>query len=573
MEKAGGGSIELDYVNYDDFFFENVEISPFEVAEAAFSLGVGFLAEPFHRKRRGLFSDLFSKFEYKIRKTAGYVVAWCADDGFQNETRKMIFEKIRTFKPDVILAHSLGSLISYDAFTHDEADAADLKAVLSKASYVTLGSQVNNNFVRGHLANGYLTMPKVARWHHLYNKHDPVFTAEIRYGERIGPRFLQSETTFKDIKFKGEEISEHSAPGYITHDAAVADLWLPVLAGAAAARGAARAMFATPKKGKKVRKRAKQQKALLVGINDYQAPVTPLEGCVNDVFLMSSVLQECDIPYENIRTVLDRRATAEAILSRLEWLLADAASGDELIFYFSGHGARYPEYNAQDMPDRFIEALVTADFDWSRGRCIKDRDIVDLYSQLPYDCRLLMIFDCCHSGGLHRNGTAKVRGLTPPDDIRHRMLYWDRKKSMWADRKFDRLNANYTKAKQEGIDIFGPEGASELIGRASMLRMMDEKKYKALKKKNPEKAQGAYLPLIIEACQAHEFAYEYRHGATSYGAFTYSLANNLRREKGISFDKLVKTTSAQLKDLGYEQEPNIVGPDDIKKANVPWNIT
>jgi hypothetical protein len=33
---------------------------------------------------------------------------------------------------------------------------------------------------------------------------------------------------------------------------------------------------------------------------------------------------------------------------------------------------------------------------------------------------------------------------------------------------------------------------------------------------------GPYLPLIIEACQEKEFSYEYRDGATSYGAFTYA---------------------------------------------------
>lgn len=566
VENAGGGTVDLDYVNYDDFFFNNVKLSPLEIAEAAVRLGVGAITDPFHRRRRGFISDFFGNIEYKTRKTAGYVVAWCADDGFQIETRRMIFDKVEAFQPDVILAHSLGSLISYDAFTHQEADAEELQNVLSRVRYVTLGSQVNNIFVRGHLANGYLTMPKVAWWHHLFNTHDPVFTEEIKYGARIGPNFHQSETTFKNIKFQGEEISEHSAAGYITHPEAVDELWVPALA----PRSRQRSLTASEKKSKTLVSKPKKQKALLVGINDYKGEVPPLEGCVNDVFLMSSVLQECNIPFENIRTVLDRRATTEGVLQRLEWLLEDAAPGDELIFYFSGHGARYPEYGVSGTPDRHIEALVTADFDWSRGRCIKDSDIVDLYSQLPYDCRLLMIFDCCHSGGLHRNGTTRVRGLTPPDDIRHRMLYWDKDAQMWSDRKFAKLNEKYAKAKQDKIDFFGTDGASELIGRASMLRLMDEKKYKTLKKQNPEKAVGAYLPLIIEACQAHEYAYEYRHGTTSYGAFTYSLASILRREEEITFEKLVKAAKSQLRKLGYAQEPNIVGPDVIMKANVPW---
>ena len=39
-------------------------------------------------------------------------------------------------------------------------------------------------------------------------------------------------------------------------------------------------------------------------------------------------------------------------------------------------------------------------------------------------------------------------------------------------------------------------------------------------------APGPYLPLIIEACGEDEFSYEYRHGATSHGAFTFSLATS-----------------------------------------------
>jgi hypothetical protein len=35
-----------------------------------------------------------------------------------------------------------------------------------------------------------------------------------------------------------------------------------------------------------------RRRALLVGINEYPDPSDRLEGCVNDVFLMSSLLQE-----------------------------------------------------------------------------------------------------------------------------------------------------------------------------------------------------------------------------------------------------------------------------------------
>jgi hypothetical protein len=74
-----------------------------------------------------------------------------------------------------------------------------------------------------------------------------------------------------------------------------------------------------------------------------------------------------------------------------------------------------------------------------------------------------------------------------------------------------------------------------------------------------------------EACQEREFSYEYRHGVTSYGAFTYSLCLELRRRRRISFQRLVDVTRARLADLGYAQQPQILGPRAVVNARVPWS--
>jgi hypothetical protein len=81
---------------------------------------------------------------------------------------------------------------------------------------------------------------------------------------------------------------------------------------------------------------------------------------------------------------------------------------------------------------------------------------------------------------------------------------------------------------------------------------------------------GPYLPLIIEACREAELSYEYRHGASSYGAFTFALALELRKRKSISFKRLIDVTGDKLAELGYEQRPQILGPKAIVNARVPW---
>ncbi len=556
--KIEGVSLDPHYMTYDDIF-EDTEISAFEAARAFWKLSVSGLAAPF-RRRRGILSDASDK----IKWTAGYVVAWLEDEEFKRRSREKVLATVVEQEPDIILAHSLGSLVSYNAFTHPDAKAGSVRNILRKARYVTLGSQIGNPFVIRNLTNGRIQPLDVAFWHHLYNRHDSVFTAEIRIWD--ADNFRQTETPF-DI----DGIADHGAVHYFKHESTVDEVWRPIAQSGLNARSLVPVQRAVSSKKKtKAQVRQPCRKALLVGINNYPDVSMQLEGCVNDVFTMSAVLQQCGFQPDTIRTCLDGRATASGILERLAWLLDEPGPGDELIFYYSGHGAQIPEYGENFEPDRHLESLVPWDFDWSRERSISDDQIYALYSQLPYETRLVMIFDCCHSGGIHRDGGMRPKGLTPPDDIRHRELKWDTKTEMWVSRDFTRINRKFTRKKAVAEGFFGKDGATARLGRGSMLRGLSDANYKKLKKTDERMAKGAYLPLILEACSESQYAYEYRHGATSHGAFTYSLANILRRRKKITFDALAEETRKQLADLQYDQTPAILGPGFIRKANVPW---
>lgn len=552
---TGELSLDFQFCTYDDIF-EKTDISLAESVRALWKLtksGIGSVG----RRERGVVAEISDK----IKWTAGYVVAWVEDEAFKRKSRKRVMDAVRETRPDVILAHSLGSLVTYNAFTHADAKEEEVRGLLAKAKYVSLGSQIGNPFVISNLTNGRIVPLEVAFWHHLYNRHDDVFTAPIRLWDTA--KFSQTETPFDD-----EGVGDHAAESYFRHRATIENVWRPIAAEAVGAR----AFGWTPslKTRAKVATDRKTQRALLVGINNYPDPSQRLEGCINDVFTMSEVLQECGFPPESIRTCLDERATAEGILTRLKWLLDDPKAGDELVFYYSGHGARIPEYGEEYEPDHYVESLVPWDFDWSPEKAISDDQIFNLYSQLPYDCRLAMIFDCCHSGGIHREGGQRPRGIAPPDDIRHRELKWDKDTKMWVSRDFARINNKFTPQKPLAAKYFGKEGATERLGRASMLRGLDATQYSRLKKESPTLAKGPYLPLIIEACGEDEFSYEYRHGATSHGAFTYSLANILRRSTSITFEDLVVKTKEQLADLQYAQVPRILGPSELLTHKVPW---
>jgi hypothetical protein len=546
--------LEFVFITYDDIF-EGTKISLAESLRALWKLtksGMSMIG----RRERGVVSEISDR----VKWTAGYVVAWVEDEGFKSKSRKLILDALAEHKPDVILAHSLGSLITYNAFTHADARKDEIAPILARATYVTFGSQIGNPFVIRNLTNGRIQPINLSFWHHLYNPHDDVFTAPIRMNDMAN--FSQTETAF-DLPGVGD----HAAEGYLGHESAIENVWRPIGAGAV---DGGRSFIPPPGAPRAVGAAGKRQKALLVGINDYADPAQRLEGCINDVFTISAALQDCGFAPESIRTCLDSRATAQGIFDRMKWLMDSAAPGDELIFYYSGHGARVPEYGEDFEPDHYVETLVPWDFDWSPETYISDDQIYGLYSQLPYDCRLIMIFDCCHSGGIHRDGGRKPRGIVPPDDIRHRELKWDSKTEMWVSRDFKRINEDFTQSKEVAQDFFGRSGAAQRIGRAAMLRGLSTSQYQRLKKKDELLARGPYLPVIIEACGEDELSYEYRHGATSHGAFTFSLANILRRQKSITFEDLVELTTAQLADLQYPQRPRILGPSAIVDQKVPW---
>jgi hypothetical protein len=289
------------------------------------------------------------------------------------ELRRVLRDKLVTLindsQPDVLMAHSLGSLITYDLFRNDNRG----QNILPNCVYITFGSQINNPFARSRLFPGQIEVPKVRFWYHLFNPQDPVLTAPIPISD---PKFLQVPTPSPS----GHSPTATTAgPGYLDHPNTKSAVW------AALARPPSRAAFARSLTIFSHATKKPKRRALLIGINDYPDPANRLEGCVNDTFLMSSLLQERGFDAEDVRVLLDDRATADAIRERLSWLLDGAEDGMERVLFYSGHGAQLPLYNAVGEIDHLDECLVSYDFDWTKERAITDDDFYHLYTDLPYD--------------------------------------------------------------------------------------------------------------------------------------------------------------------------------------------
>lgn len=525
-------AVEVLYCHYDDIF-EQHRISIGDMLEAVARLVVNGITAPF-RTARGADSSL--------RYTAGMVVKWVESEAFRRQTRERLKARIEATNPDVVLGHSLGSLVAYDTFTHP-----DTKALSERRCFVSLGSQIGNPFVRGEFRAGRLEgLPAARFWYHLYNNHDQVFTARISMAE---DNFRQVDTSF-DIP----GIADHAAQEYLAHPQTVNTVWFDLV------RNASTIITRSIRSKLQVAKRVTTptQRALLIGINEYPDPEMRLAGCHNDVYLMSAMLQERGMNAENIRIVLDDRATASGIRERINWLLENCREDDERLFYYSGHGAQLPRYGLGDRVDRYDETLVPYDFDWSEERSLTDDWLLDRYAQLPYNTRFTMVLDCCNSGGLTRGSAHRIRGLDPPDDIRHRRLYWDVKHQMWRTRPLDLIGTRAKTVDQSTMHLTGMTGR---LGFAMPLRTRSLQEMRVRRKQLDH--YGPYMPLMLYACQADESAYEYEHGSSSYGAFTYALVKNWRKtRKGKpSVKQLVSGTSAELLELGYGQQAAVSGPD------------
>ena len=143
------------------------------------------------------------------------------------------------------------------------------------------------------------------------------------------------------------------------------------------------------------------RKALLIGIDAYQN-VWPLIGPVNDAEAMREfVTADLGFGDGDVRLLVDADATRANILREIEeWLIDGTRPGDEVFFYFSGHGFQQPDTSG-DESDRLDETLVPVDVvvrnDKTIAGMIADDEIAALLNRLS-GRRVTVVVDACHSG-------------------------------------------------------------------------------------------------------------------------------------------------------------------------------
>ncbi len=143
-----------------------------------------------------------------------------------------------------------------------------------------------------------------------------------------------------------------------------------------------------------------QSHALIIGVGAYvhlpRLPAAVAEGARQLAEVLADPLQG-GYPPEQVRLLLDGEATREAILEELSILRSLTSPGSTVLLYFAGHGGRaegelgetffFPAEADESSPDAL------------RNSALSGIELAEALSELPTG-RMLVLFDCCHSGGL-----------------------------------------------------------------------------------------------------------------------------------------------------------------------------
>jgi hypothetical protein len=278
------------------------------------------------------------------------------------------------------------------------------------------------------------------------------------------------------------------------------------------------------------------KKALLVGINHYPNPENNLKGCINDVLLMSKILQEQygfdDI--NNLRVLTDERALTADIRTRLQWLVDGAVAGDTLVFHYSGHGSQVRDRDGDELKDGLDEIICPYDLDWDHP--FTDDDFYNIFKGVKPGVNLTVVLDCCHSGSGLREMVApdlrrpqpaiphRDKFLTPPPDILHRT-----------------------------------QPMIEDMGTNRTLTMTKPKK--ELKTRHLVTQSSGSNAILIAGCRSNQTSADAWINNDYHGALTWYLYQTLSAANfKLSYATLIHGVQAKLKHEHYQQVPQLEGP-------------
>ncbi|KAH9916712.1 caspase domain-containing protein [Fomitopsis serialis] len=271
--------------------------------------------------------------------------------------------------------------------------------------------------------------------------------------------------------------------------------------------------------------------AVLVAVNVYaHRGINALRGAVNDSsdfydFLTNTL----NVPSSNIIRLNDEEATRTRILDVFfRHLINNFAieRGDTIVFYYAGHGDRRiapAGWNTTGYPT-MVELICPHDEGMQdhAGRPIvgiPSRTFGGLMRRLAHEKgdNIVAVFDCCHSGGMHRGpaSAGRTRYLSAESSIPHFPIPEDLDQEIWAWQDPDAGRGVAV------VPVVQPDsGFSTLEARSHVL---------------------------LAACAPDQMAQEHIILGKPRGVFTYLLLTHMRMRlrEGLTYARLVNALRKQ----------------------------
>ncbi|KAJ6455387.1 caspase domain-containing protein [Mycena sanguinolenta] len=181
--------------------------------------------------------------------------------------------------------------------------------------------------------------------------------------------------------------------------------------------------------------------AVVIGINQYPE-ILALDGAVNDARAVKNFLvDDLRVPLRNIVLLEDGAATRAKILSTIQTHFRDNPDIPDngmatILLYFAGHGSRVDAPEDILAPEGRIEMLCPVDYKTKNAageevQAIPDYVLSRVLGEIAQkkSRNIIVILDCCHSGGMDRDVDKTARSVRsdsyiPVDLDRH----------MWQDK-------------------------------------------------------------------------------------------------------------------------------------------
>lgn len=273
------------------------------------------------------------------------------------------------------------------------------------------------------------------------------------------------------------------------------------------------------------------KRAVLVGINDYSLSECDLTNCVNDIESWSSLLMDrYQFKRGNIRILVNERATKEKVLERLTWMVENGNDGDTLVFVYSGHGTTFTERDELGYLDEAKDEALKL-YGLGTKSLLIDDELNQIFYNLSSEVKLIVICDCCFSGGMIDLMTRR----TGPENTPRAKYY---------PLSYDLAHRNDPNSPTR---VFG-----RCLSKADGLGALDDQNYSRSKS------------LLIAACREDEFAAQGSQATGRLSAFSFYAIQVLRSsDEQISAKELIGLVRQKMADDGYSQTPQLIGRQDF----------